>query len=276
MIKNNWENWLDKIPLPCENSNKYTRGSVLIIGGEKDSTGAARLAALAAAKMSAGMVTIACSYDSLDIYAASMLSVMVRAFASPVNLQDIILEKKINAALIGPGLVADRRTCDLIMFLKSLNLPLVIDAGGLRAISKNLQMKDALLEGDIVITPHQGEFKHLFGDFTQGDEAVKVICKQYPQLTLLLKGHRTFIGYKDQLVLNEHSHPALSTAGSGDALAGMIVSLMASGCSGFDACQIASYLHGEIAISYGYGLIAEDIICNIPRALAKLLSLSKG
>jgi len=274
-MKNNYKNWIDKIPLPKEYSNKYTRGSVLIIGGEKNSTGAARMAALSAARMSAGMVTVACSYDSLDIYASSLLSVMVRAFANAVDLQEIIQEKKINAILVGPGLAANQKTCDLIMFLKSQNLPLVIDAGGLTAISQNQQIKDFLLRGNIVITPHQGEFKRLFGEFSDPINAVNNICKEYPNITLLLKGNKTFIGYKENLIINEHSHPALSTAGSGDVLAGMIVSLMASGCSSFEACQIASYFHGEIAINHGYGLIAEDIIIGIPQALAKLLSPKK-
>ena len=122
-----------------------------------------------------------------------------------------------------------------------------------------------------IITPHAGEFEKLFGKIKDAPEDLAKISAKYPDLTIMLKGYNTYISRGSDLVINDHSHPALSTAGSGDALAGMIVSLMASGVESFVAAQMASFIHGQVAIDFGYGMVAEDIIAGIPQALAKLL-----
>jgi hydroxyethylthiazole kinase-like uncharacterized protein yjeF len=271
MMKNYYKNWIEKFPWPSKASNKYSRGSVLIIGGEKHSTGAARIAAHAAARMTAGMVTIACSHESLDIYATTCQSVMARPFANAIALRNLIEEKKINAALIGPGLEVEQKTIDLIKFLKAMNLPLVIDASGLSSLATITNDLNDIFDNRTIITPHEGEFERLFGRLTDRSNDVHRISKQFPGLTLLLKGYETLICCNDELIINDHSHPSLSTAGSGDALAGMIVSLMASGTSPLLAAQIACYLHGQIGIDFGFGLTADDLVMRIPQAIAKLL-----
>ena len=271
VMKNNYKNWIDKFPWPTIHSNKYTRGSVLIIGGEKHSTGAARIAAQAASRMTAGMVSIACSHESLDIYAVTSLGVMVRPFANPIALKKILEEKKINAVLIGPGLEASQHTIDLIKFIKGQNLPLVIDAGGLASLAEALTNLENIFTENTIITPHQGEFEKLFGPIENPERDVMRIGTKYPHLTILLKGFNTYICKGTELIINDHAHPALSTAGSGDALSGMIVSLMASSVEPFLAAQMASFIHGQVARDFGFGLTAEDIIAQIPQALAKLL-----
>lgn len=270
-MKNHYENWIEKFPWPSKASNKYSRGSVLIIGGEKQSTGAARIAAHTAARMTAGMVTIACSYESLDIYATTCQSIMVRPFANAIALRNIIDEKKINAVLIGPGLEVGQKTIDLIKFIKTMNLPLVIDAGGLSSLATIKTDLHRIFDSDTIITPHEGEFEKLFGKLTDRTSDILKICKEFPDLTVLLKGWETFICCNEELIINTHSHPTLSTAGSGDALAGMIVSLIASGISPILSAQMASYIHGQIGIDFGFGLTADDIAILIPQVIAKLL-----
>jgi hydroxyethylthiazole kinase-like uncharacterized protein yjeF len=272
-MKNNYQGWISKFPLPTQDSNKYSRGSVLVMGGDISSTGAARLAALAAARMSAGMVTIACPERALATYVSAMLSIMVRPYTNPSILNAILSEKKIDALLVGPGLEVSHVTSQLVKFLLSYNKPVVIDAGGLSSIAAEKELLESLHTKNIIITPHQGEFEKLFGKGADRIEHFRSVCAKYPEVTILLKGSCSLIGQGAKFVMNDHAHPGLATAGSGDVLAGMIVSLLASKVDSFTACQMATYIHGEISLELGYGMIAEDIISKIPPTIHKLLSL---
>ncbi len=143
-------------------------------------------------------------------------------------------------------------------------IPTVLDADALQ------DLPDKLSE-NYVLTPHQGEFDRAFpalkGDRqTQAQQAAK-----QRGCTIVLKGAETIIAASSgRVVINTHASPYLATAGSGDVLAGMITGLLAQNMPVFEACCAAVWIHGDIALSYGAGLVASDLPDRIPETLQNL------
>ncbi len=262
--------WQHLLPRPDATSNKYTRGSALIVGGYPI-TGAARLAALACARTGAGITAIASPQIALPIYASSMLSVMVKPFDSDKDFHALIGDERINAYLIGPGAGAMRETMAHSLAILDRNKPCVLDADAIKSFTGHLVALRNAIQAPCVITPHEGEFKHLF-ELGEDRNSAVVHAAQQTSAVVLLKGSDTLIAHPDgRLIVNKNAPATLATAGSGDVLAGIITSLLAQGLPAFEAAATGAWIHAETARLFGIGLIAEDLIEMLPAVLTGLM-----
>lgn len=263
--------WIKSFPKPTLESHKYTRGHALIAGGVL-MTGAGRLAAAAARRMGAGVVTVTGSPETLDIYSADAPGLLTLPFRTCQEFEEHLHDERKNAVLIGPGAGINKVTHDIVLAAAAQKRRLVVDADGLNSFSDDPEsLFEAVASIPCVLTPHEGEFSKLFR--MSGDKlarAKKAATKS--GAVVLLKGADTIIAAPDgRSVINENAPPTLATAGTGDVLAGSVVSLMAQGMPAFEAACAATWINGDVAGRYGPGLIAEDLPAGIPLTLAKLM-----
>jgi NAD(P)H-hydrate epimerase len=267
------ELWLSLLSIPGVASHKYTRGHALVVGGDIDATGAARLAALSALRAGAGLVTVASPPAALHVYAVTLLAVMVRRVESPEALAQLVKDRKINAALIGPGCGVGERTHQFTLRLLEEKLPCVLDADALTSFERQGHELFSAIASPVVLTPHEGEFARLFAHAGTREERVLQAAKQSGAV-VLLKGNETLIVAPDgRCVVNRNAPPALATAGSGDVLAGIITALLAQGMPAFEAACAGAWMHGDAAQRFGVGLIAEDLPAQLPAVLKALYAL---
>ncbi|MFA5040787.1 MAG: NAD(P)H-hydrate dehydratase [Bdellovibrionales bacterium] len=263
--------WRKVFPFPKASSHKYSRGTALIRGGDV-MTGASRLAARAAQRVGAGLVTLAAPAVALPIYAKALESVIVRKSNTAREWQALVGNKRRPALLIGPGLglgVAQKK--EVLEALKAQRYA-VVDADGLTNFSDKPEKLFKALHKNCILTPHEGEFVKLFGAI-KGNRIFNV-CAAAKQAgcIVLLKGSKTIIASPNgRVIVNRNAPPWLATAGSGDVLAGMILGLVAQKMPIFEATAAAVWMHGRIAELHGPGLIAEDIVEGIPGVLKEIL-----
>ncbi len=268
--------WRMQIPRLATGGHKYQRGQVLVRGGAV-LTGAARLAARAAQRIGAGLVTIVAPTQAWPIYAAALESIMVRPCDTAEDWQVLLDQLKPAALVIGPGLgvsdVAREETLEVVAARK----PVVLDADVSSNFAHDPRDLFANLHPYCVLTPHEGEFARLFGavvDMNLDRLTRAVAASRLCGAVIVLKGHETIIATPDaQPILNRHAPPTLATAGSGDVLAGLIAGLIAQGMEPRLAAACAVWMHGDAAYRFGPGLIAEDIIAKIPEVLGGLAAL---
>jgi len=261
--------WLDRFPPAAAVDNKYTRGHGVIVGGA-EMTGAARLAATAARRLGAGLVSIATPQESFDIYAAGDPGNLVKVIRDGPAFADFLADPRINAVLVGPGSGVTDRTRAFALAALGTGKPLVLDADALTVFSGDPAILFNAIKGPVLLTPHEGEFGRLFD--VVGDKATR--ARQAANLSgavVLLKGADTTIAAPDgKTVINEGAPPTLATAGSGDVLAGFITGLLARGLDTFDSACAAAWLHGRAAAHFGSGLIAEDLAGAVSFVLSEL------
>ena len=268
-IKNHPKLWLALLPKLTAESNKYTRGVTTIIGGYP-MTGAAKLSALAAARIGSGLTTILVPQVAFAIYASALTSIMVKPFDDAQTFNQLVEDKRISSFLIGPGAGINDETRAQVLQLLAINRPMVLDADAITAFQGNSALLIKSLHANCVITPHEGEFKRLF-TLTEH----RVLSAQQAAVecgaVVVLKGSKTLIAAPDgRTIINEDAPPTLAKGGSGDVLAGMIVGLMAQGMMAFDAASAAVWMHAEAARLFGLGLIAEDLPLLLPQVLTHL------
>lgn len=269
-----WENgpalWQAALPRPSLAGHKYGRGHALVLGGYP-MTGAARLAARGAARLGAGLVSVAVPERAVPIYAAALTSIMVRPLDAPESLAGLLADARFNALLIGPGAGVSAETKAQALGMLATGRPVVLDADALTAFAEDRAALFAAGLGSAVLTPHEGEFRRLFDDGA-GDKLARARhAAAVSGAVVLLKGPDTVIAAPDgRAAINANAPPTLATAGSGDVLAGMILGLLAQGMSGFDAACAACWIHGAAAADFGPGLIAEDLPERIPAVLRRL------
>ncbi|HEV2551558.1 MAG TPA: NAD(P)H-hydrate dehydratase [Stellaceae bacterium] len=261
--------WRDAYPWPALDTHKYRRGHVLVAGGEV-MTGAARLAARAAARMGAGLVTVTVPASVWPVYAAALTGIIVRPTAGPHDFDELLADPRRNALLLGPGLGTAGASRAQVLAALATGRAVVLDADALTLFADAPEALFAAIRGPTVLTPHEGEFARLFR--ASGDKLARArAAARESGATVLLKGPDTVIAAPDgRAVINSNAVPDLATAGSGDVLAGMIVGLLAQGLDPFRAASAACWLHGDAAGAFGPGLVAEDIIDRLPGALARL------
>ncbi len=269
--------WRASFPYPRIADHKYARGAVLVAGGPLECTGAARLAAMGAARL-CGAVTIACSFDALPVYAAHPDAVMTRLCEEAGEFRSLAGHKKITALVVGPGHGGGEDTRHTVLTSLASGKALVLDADALTAFESDEEILFGAIEqsaSPVVLTPHEGEFTRLFGDRVEEGAPKYKRASQAAILSravVVLKGPDTMIADPDgmRVLINGNAPPTLATAGSGDVLAGMIAGLMAGGMTPFDAAAAAVWLHGAAASQFGYGLVASDIPAMLPRAIESL------
>ena len=273
--------WRESFPALAAGSHKYTRGHAVVLSGPSTRTGAARLAARAALRVGAGLVTVLSPTTALAENAAHLTAIMLRACDGPDDLDDILSDERLNAVLLGPGLGTGPATRDLVSVAASAGRRMVIDADALTSFkSEAAALGDALREGaaEAVLTPHEGEFARLF-DGTDATEASLSKLERARRAAALvgaivvLKGADTVIAAPDgRAAVNDHATPWLGTAGAGDVLGGLIAGLLAQGMAPFEAACAGVWLHGDAGLRHGPGLIAEDIPELMPAVLRGLLA----
>ena len=268
-------------------SHKGAFGRLLVVAGSVGKTGAAALAARAALRTGAGLVTIAAPRSQQPIIAALGMEVMTEPLpetpgqSASLKAKDRILElvSATDALALGPGLSLDPETQNLARELvREVDKPMVVDADGLSALAGHLDfLKKAPPR---CLTPHPGEMARLLDSTVaevQADriETVRSFCQRAGGF-LVLKGARSVIGEPGGSVfINPTGNPGMATAGSGDVLTGMVGALLARGVDLLAALQASVYLHGlagDLARDEKgeAGIIAGDILDAIPRAILKV------
>ena len=262
--------WSARYPWRRLDSHKYHFGHALVFGGAVV-TGAGRLAARAALRAGAGLVTVACSRESLPIYALSAPSVITAPLDTAADVQDLLADERKNAVLVGPGNGVGADTRERSLAALGAGKAVVLDADALTSFeARPLELFEAIA-GPCVLTPHEGEFRRLFADL-DGDKLTRARrAADSSGAVVLLKGADTVIAAPDgRAAINANAPAALATAGTGDVLAGLILGLLAQGMTAFDGACAAAWLHGETGAALGPGLIAEDLPEALPGVLRRL------
>lgn len=273
------ELWGHAFPIPHLDGHKYARGHAVVVSGDVSSTGAARLAARAALRAGAGLVTLASPSAALAVNAAASLAVMVRAVDGAAELTTLLADKRLNAVALGPGLGVGEGTRALVMAALDGARAVVLDADALTSFQDDpdaLFRAVAARDRPVVLTPHGGEFARLFGKLsqvTQSSSKLDQTCAaaKAAGATVLLKGADTVIAAPDsRAAINENAPPWLATAGAGDVLAGIITGVLAQGMPPFEAACAGAWLHGEAGNEAGPGLISEDLSEVLPPIYRRL------
>ncbi len=285
--------------------HKYHHGHAVIVSGPSPQGGAARLAARGALRVGAGLVTVAAPPDAVRDHAAQLTAIMLHEIDGPDALAGMLRDARLNALCLGPGLGTGEAAADLVAVVldaargadatgaggSAAGQPapgrsLVLDADALTILARRDDLS-ALLHPACVLTPHAGEFARLFPDLAERLNAPAARGPAYSKLdatrdaaaragcTVLLKGPDTVIA--DQTgaaricaAAYDRAAPWLATAGAGDVLSGLIAGLLARGLPPIEAAAAAAWLHVECALTFGPGLIAEDIPEELPEVFRSL------
>jgi len=261
--------WADTLPMLRLDGNKYTRGHALVWGGWP-TTGAARMAARAAARVGAGLTTIAVPEAALPVYASALTSIMVIPVARPEDLEHLLADSRYTGLLIGPGAGIGPETRPRVLAMLATGRPTVLDADALTTFENDPLSLDRAIIGPCVLTPHDGEFRRLFDP--GGDKLTRTrAAARRSGAVVVLKGSDTVIAAPDgRAVINANAPPTLATAGAGDVLGGIVLGLLAQGMAPFIAAAAAVWLHGAAATEFGPGLLAEDLPDLLPVVLRRL------
>ena len=280
------------IPPRKNNSQKGDYGKALIIAGSRGMTGAAYLAAQSAVTAGSGLVTLGICAELNPVMEVKTTEAMTLPLPGrdghiAAAAADIIIEKLngFDAVLIGPGLGrSDDAGYILERVLKYSKIPVVIDADGINAAARNMDMvKNSSCP--VIFTPHAVEMSRLTGydkDYIENNrfEASAEFAEKYGA-SILLKGHRTLVTAPDGIqYINITGNPGLATGGSGDVLAGILVSFAARGADETAAAAAAAYAHGlagdKAAEKYGMeSVTAQRVMECIPDALCQILQVEK-
>ncbi len=268
--------WLEHFPFPKQEGNKYDRGHAVIGGGGIASTGAAKIVARCALRSGAGLVSVACDAESLPIYATSFQAVMTKQVDNVQEFVKLIDDKRVTAVSLGSGAGVSERTKEFALAALAKNKPLVLDADAISVFSDNPHLLFSAIKSSCIMTPHEGEFSRLFGRLVEEGDSKLARAKKAAKLSgsvVVLKGFNTVIAAPDgRSAVNCNATPYLASAGTGDALAGICVGLLAQDMPAFEAACAGTWLHAEAASIFGVGLIAEDIAELLPEVLRSLKS----
>ena len=292
--------WLPQFPWPKPDGHKYHRGHAVVVSGSAETSGAARLGARGALRIGAGLVTLIGNAAATAINAAHTNAVMVRRVEGTEGLAEFLQDKRRNAVLIGPGASVGEETAGDVLAILASEARTVLDAdalssfvietssaleqrtgfGFLRSVHASARAPAALYDAiksrtaPVVLTPHGGEFRRLFGELAGSKLDQARAAAKMSGAVIVFKGSDTIIAHPDgRAAINANAPPWLATAGSGDVLAGFIAGLLAQGMPAFEAASAAVWLHGECANVFGLGLIADDLPEVLPRVLSRLHGL---
>ncbi len=267
-------------------ANKYDHGRVLILGGSSDYKGAPLLSgiasehAMAALRTGSGYVTVLAPEGSSELISKMTPELIIKPISAE-QFTDADMAKfklaKHDALIIGPGLpqgyIPIKMFASILAYEKSMNNPVLVDAEGIRIISQD----KSLINRNMIITPHEGEFKYLSGVDLKGkglDSKIQTsvdFAKNYGSV-LVLKGNETIVTDGKLIKINKSKTPTLATMGTGDVLAGIIASYAAVGHDNLlEAAAAGVYLHSKIGDalfeSKGLHATAYDVANAIPEVL---------
>ncbi|MGE3874923.1 MAG: NAD(P)H-hydrate dehydratase [Parvibaculaceae bacterium] len=262
------ENAAPRLPVAPAGQHKYLRGHAVVLSGAAHQTGAARLAALAALRVGAGLVTLASPRAALATNAAHLTAVMLAEADDAPAISRLLADRRKNAVCLGPAIGIGPATCAKVRAALASGAAVVLDADALTSFAEapdELFAAIGELPGRaVVMTPHEGEFIRLFKDMdgtadSKCERALKAAARA--GAVILLKGPDSVAASPDgRAIVNTNAPPSLATAGSGDVLAGLVTGLLAQHLAPLEAASAAMWLHGEAARKFGdFGLIAEDL-----------------
>ncbi len=272
-------------------AHKGNTGHVLVVAGSPGKTGAAALAANAAMRAGAGLVTVATPKSLGPV--AEALAVEPMTLYLPETGDHFLgedaakpllaaLEGKVALAL-GPGLGTGKQTEKLVgILLEKAKIPIVADADALNCLAKNPGILKKV-KAPVILTPHPGEMARLSGLSTGQIQSDRIQCARdfavANKVHLVLKGARTVIAHPDSTVfVNPTGNSGMASGGMGDVLTGVIAAFIAQGCPPENAARLGVYLHGLAADSLyetkgPFGYTASDVGHALPGAI---LCLAKG
>ncbi len=274
--------WGKALPRPNAASHKYARGAVLVLSGSAHHTGAARLAARAALRAGAGIVSVASPLDAVAVNAAHLTAIMVAPFANAREFEALLADDRRRAIVLGPGAGVGpnlRKLVAAALVRPAKRRTVVLDADALTSFAGDAARLAALiLRGghEAVMTPHEGEFMKLFegapGVRPDDDKLTRArAAARLMDAVVLVKGADTVVAAPDgRATIGWDLPPWLATAGSGDILSGLVAGLAAQEMPAFEAASAAVWLHGACGRSVGPGLIAEDLPEALPGVLRTL------
>ncbi|SFF03422.1 yjeF C-terminal region, hydroxyethylthiazole kinase-related/yjeF N-terminal region [Aureimonas phyllosphaerae] len=276
--------WLDRLRHPSSAGHKYDRGHVGVFAGPLEHSGASRLAAAAALRGGAGLVTLVGQRGSLAGLSAQVTAIMLRGCDGESDLATLLADARFNAFVLGPGFGDVERARAFATMILHAGRHLVLDADGISAFA---QEPDRLFtachasEGGVVLTPHAGEFKRLFPDIAADPSLSKLDAARAASRTsgavVVSKGADTVIAAPDgRAAINATGTPWLATAGTGDVLAGIVAAQLAQGTPTFEAACAGVWMHGRAAELFGPGLISEDLPQMLSRVHTELDALRRG
>ena len=279
MEKLNHEKVLNILPDRDPFAHKGKFGKILLLCGSEGYTGAAALASMGALRSGAGLVFLGVPRSIYAIEAVKLTEPVV--FPLPDDDGKLssdavpeILERlpKMDAVLLGPGLGQSQGVLEVMKtVLEKASCPVVLDADGINVVAKHRD----ILRGrtaPTILTPHDGEFARLGGVI--GEDRVATAEQMARELgcIMLLKGHHTVITDGSSTYINHTGNPGMAVGGSGDVLAGIIVSLLGQGIAPLEAAACGAWLHGaagdRCAADLGqYGMLPTDMLNILPRLL---------
>lgn len=245
-----------RFPRRPDNAHKGSMGSLCCVTGSYGYAGAAVLCARAALRSGVGLVYQALPeniYPIFTLSAPEAVCIPLPAGISGELFRDnaAAIAERINtctAAVIGCGMQDTENTRLLLsQIIRTSQVPMVIDADGLNALSHDMGVLHAA-QTPLILTPHPKEFSRLTGltvreILNNRESAVQAFCARYPNTVLVLKGHRTLIASKGKILVNTAGNPGMAKGGSGDVLSGIIGSLLAQGAAPADAAAMGVHIH---------------------------------
>ncbi|MDO4175691.1 MAG: NAD(P)H-hydrate dehydratase [Eubacteriales bacterium] len=278
-----WDYVKQQIPTRQPESDKNTYGRVLAICGSRDYIGAPYFAAQAAVRTGSGIVTLAvpaCIYPILAGKLNEPTFLVLQEDADGKLTADSLPDLKRRAAILaGPGMGISEGVSQVIQtIIREAKCPVVIDADGINVLAGHIHVLEKAAY-PVILTPHSREFSRICDIAQTGDATTDAAAfAQKHRCILLLKGHRTVIAGTDGTVLrNIHGNPGMSKGGSGDILAGIILSLLGQGVEPFAAAACGAYIHscaGNLCANEigEFGMTPTDMLSYIPRVLKPLNS----
>lgn len=275
----NHESVLSCLPDRKPDSHKGDYGKILLLCGSMGYTGAAALAAMGALRMGAGLVYLGVTQSIYAIEAVKLTEAVVFPLPDRDGMLDasaldklLPMLENMDAVLMGPGLgVSPGTEAVVTTVLRQYDGPVVLDADGINLMTAH---KDILRgrTAPTILTPHAGEFVRFGGVLSEDrtESALKLAVEL--GCLVLLKGHRTVITDGHRIYVNPTGNPGMAVGGSGDVLAGMIVSLLGQGIEPLAATACAAWLHGaagdRCAQTLGqYGMLPSDMLQELPRLM---------
>ncbi len=281
------------LPGRAEDSHKGSYGHLLVMAGSRGKTGAAVLSCRGAMRVGTGLVTLAAPRGLNDVLAGALVEPMTETLGEPGQGQwpalgagdwEGLAERK-SAVLFGPGVgvhASAQKTLDTL--LEHCGLPWLIDADGLNNLAADVsRLREARVAP--VLTPHPGEMSRLAGMTTEEINGDRVgIARAFAaenRCYLVLKGARTVMATPEgRASINPTGNAGMASGGMGDVLAGIVAGFLAQGLTPEDAVRLGVYLHGRTGDRVaddrgGVGLIASDVVDELPRAIDELLQIKE-
>ncbi len=269
-------NLVHALPKPTLFDHKYSRGSCFVVAG-RNFVGATKLACLSASQSilrgGSGLCKLLVHISQKNFFKKHIMEEMILSYNNINDFKKIINEQQCDALVYGCGIDNSLDNKAILKYLLLQPKNLVLDAVVFTMIQESRNEFFKILQSRIaktVMTPHIGEFKRVYPlNNLKINACIKAAIES--NTVIVLKGNDTIIGSKDgKAYVNAYTSPYLATAGSGDVLAGLIGSFLSQGLEAIDAARLGCYIHSQCGINLGLGLIASDLIKEIPNVMKKM------